>query len=697
MTFSLSRSRRVVTASLVAFAMTIGGVAVPSTINAPAASAQTNPIFRAILQPGSDESQVIASWRTNYNGAEVLEISGPEGTMSFPAKEKKTGQLLYRSNFATATGLKENTEYRYRMGSTAGGWSGWEFFNTGSFGTDWSFITVTDAQIGVDGALAKQTEQWKQTIGSAVADDPNASLIWSLGDQVEGWGAPIAQHDKFFSAPEIRRIPTNALPGNHDTYGGLDNYDEHFINPNQERDIRDFYFERNNVLFIGLDTNASKAADIERHAEHLRRTIANRGAFNDWIIVGMHHAFFSQGNHYTDSDVTALREGLAPVMSELGVDLVLSGHDHIYTRTHLMNGLEPVQPAATPRRGDVLTPGEGEVLYVTTTTAGGGKFYDFKGEDGKKYPNARFETMDPALMHKSTAIWRQDYTEDYLSVDVTGDTLKLTTYNANDPYVIDQVTLNNRDRALPDPRVDGLPTVTETVTETETSGVTTASPTTVTVEPSAEVKTVTSVATSTVNGSAVTFTTEVPTTVPVGEPTTVTEVSTARETVTTEVPTTVVSTVKEPTTVSVGATETVTEVQPGVVTTEATSMVTETVDGSVTTYTTVVPTTVVAEPGEVVTVTETVVTTVPSTVQETVTKTAKPTVDTKPACAGGSASSSKDCEGSSEGDIIAIVVGTFVAIFAALGFGFAVSVKDEDGNLPRWIPAPVRDFLQRIF
>ena len=55
-----------------------------------------------------------------------------------------------------------------------------------------------------------------------------------------------------------------------------------------------------------------------------------------------------------------------------------------------MNGLEPV--AAEAKRGDVLEPNDGEVLYLTTTTAGGGKYYDFQGEDGKKYPKARFET-----------------------------------------------------------------------------------------------------------------------------------------------------------------------------------------------------------------------------------------------------------------------------------------------------------------
>ena len=507
--------------------MTAAALVFTSQVSVPVlATAQTSPISRMVLQPGSKESSVIVSWRTQGPAdKEVLEVTGPDGAQTFEAEEKDGGAIAYVSNYATATGLKENTEYTYRVGSEEGGWSEPETFNTGSFGQDWSFVTVSDAQIGVDADIKGQTEQWNKTIGNAVADAPQASMIWSLGDQVEGWGATIAQYDGYFSSPEIRNIPTNALPGNHETYPSdlaMKHYDEHFINPNQEPDLRDFYFERNNVLFLGLDTNASSDADIERHAEFMRKTIENRGAFNDWIIVGMHHAFFSQGTHYTDGDVTKLREKLAPVMSELDVDAVLSGHDHIYTRTHLMNGLEPVKAPA--KRGDVLAPNDGEVLYITTTSAGGGKFYDFQGEDGKKYPNARMENMDPALPHESTAIWRQDYDEDYMVVDVTGDELTFRTYNANNPNLVDKVTLKNNDHAIADPREE-KPTTPAPATTTEV--VTTVVPTTVTTTETKEVPT-TVTTTLRAEKTTKTVTSMVPTT--------------EEKTITTKVPTTITTT-----------------------------------------------------------------------------------------------------------------------------------------------------------
>lgn len=424
------------------------------------ASAQlaSGPIYRQILQPGASESSVIVSWRTHATRAkeflEVAPTSDPGAVQRFPAQEKNAGRILYKSNFATATGLEENTEYTYRVGSDEGGWSQPETFSTRSFGDDWSFLTVSDAQIGVNLGYDAQTKQWNTTLRNAVADVPEAGFVWSLGDQVEGWGDIFGEYERFFSAPALRRIPTSALAGNHESYPSpleLTHYDEHFINPNQDTASRDFYFTRNNVLFIGLESDHADPAKVAHHADFVRQTVAEHGADKDWIIVGMHHAFFSQGDHYLDSDVKLLRESLAPVFSEVGVDAVLSGHDHIYTRTHLMNGTTPVTPAQAPARGDRLSPGEGEVLYLTTTTAGGGKYYDFADEQGKAYPKARMEHIDPSLPHASTAFRRQDYNPDYMRVDVSNNELTFTTYNANDPSVVDKVTLINRDpkTALP--------------------------------------------------------------------------------------------------------------------------------------------------------------------------------------------------------------------------------------------------------
>ena len=56
-----------------------------------------------------------------------------------------------------------------------------------------------------------------------------------------------------------------------------------------------------------------------------------------WKIVSMHKAIYSNGSHYDDDDVVALRKQLSVLMPQLGIDVVLQGHDHVYLRTSAMN------------------------------------------------------------------------------------------------------------------------------------------------------------------------------------------------------------------------------------------------------------------------------------------------------------------------------------------------------------------------
>ena len=88
------------------------------------------------------------------------------------------------------------------------------------------------------------------------------------------------------------------------------------------------------------------------------------------------------------------------------------------------------------------------------------------------------EHVPQELVHDSTAYWRQDYTPDYLRVDVTGEELRLTTYDEPTGALVDRVTLENRDRALVDPREEQPEPTEEPTTEpsTEPSGEPTTEP-----------------------------------------------------------------------------------------------------------------------------------------------------------------------------------------------------------------------------
>ena len=512
MTVSLSRAPRSIRRTAISTAVVVslfGSATTAVAADAPAGAINTR-ISRIVLGIGSDATEANLAWQSKTNETQFLEYWPTADPTNITRVESPRGpynSAVFYPHEATMTGLEPDTEYAYRVGSDRRGYSEQRTFTTGTDGDSWSFLAMADAQIGVDTKIAEQSAAWNKAVNTATGEHPDSAFIMHLGDQVEGWGAPVKQLEEFTAPEKLQEYRLAVLKGNHETYTLDRHFQDTYFLPNEVDDTANYFFNYNNVLFIGLDGNRASKADIDVHAKFVNETIAAHGADADWVIVGIHHAPFSQGTHYTDKDVVELRNSLTPKLSEAGVDLVLSGHDHIYTRTHLMNGVDPVIPAGASKSGDILIPEDNEVLYVTSTTATGGKYYDFQDENGTTHPNVREENVTD-LAHKSTARWRQDYNPDYTSIDVSSESLKLTTYNINTPYVVDQVTLLKKDATQEEPPQEEAPTTTEKPSATTTSA---AKPTTLT-----SVSTVTLTETSTITSPSPTVvetTKVVPTTV----------------------------------------------------------------------------------------------------------------------------------------------------------------------------------------
>lgn len=512
MTVSLSRAPRSIRRTAISAAVVVslfGSATTAVAADAPAGAINTR-ISRIVLGIGSDATEANLAWQSKTNETQFLEYWPTADPTNITRVESPRGpynSAVFYPHEATMTGLEPDTEYAYRVGSDRRGYSEQRTFTTGTDGDSWSFLAMADAQIGVDTKIAEQSAAWNKAVNTATGEHPDSAFIMHLGDQVEGWGAPVKQLEEFTAPEKLQEYRLAVLKGNHETYMLDRHFQDTYFLPNEVDDTANYFFNYNNVLFIGLDGNRASKADIDVHAKFVNETIAAHGADADWVIVGIHHAPFSQGTHYTDKDVVELRNSLTPELSEAGVDLVLSGHDHIYTRTHLMNGVAPVIPAGASKSGDILIPEDNEVLYVTSTTATGGKYYDFQDENGTTHPNVREENVTD-LAHKSTARWRQDYNPDYTSIDVSPESLRLTTYNINTPYVVDQVTLLKKDATQEDAPQEEAPTTTEKPSATTTSA---AKPTTLT-----SVSTVTLTETSTITSPSPTVvetTKVVPTTV----------------------------------------------------------------------------------------------------------------------------------------------------------------------------------------
>lgn len=158
----------------------------------------------------------------------------------------------------------------------------------------------------------------------------DTELLLITGDVAYDDGT-LAQFENYFFTvyrDYLALVPVLPATGNHD-YGTGDAsaFLQVFRLPANERWYsQDF----GPVHFAVLDTEQSLA----EQATWLRADLAASSA--SWKVVVMHVPPFSSGHHGSDDEV---QRHLVPVFEEMGVDLVLAGHDHNYERTESIGGV----------------------------------------------------------------------------------------------------------------------------------------------------------------------------------------------------------------------------------------------------------------------------------------------------------------------------------------------------------------------
>lgn len=358
-----------------------------------------------ILEVGKYEEYVRVNWYTEELGAFEIRYGAKQGeeepaayVTSLMARKKGgvKGVYCYTAQIsAPAAGEK----FVYRIeGVGSNDASAFYTYQTPQAGNDFNFLFVGDPQIGAEDTT-EDTARWEKALEKGLELAPDAAFLISAGDQVDSGNEERAlqQYMGFRSPAVLKELPVAVIRGNHDGKTSL--YERQFDRDEEEMEYSFLYGD---VLFIALD---SMAASLEQQAEFLRKTVEKYPA--EWIVVIMHYSLFSEGSHAGDSGIIRARSHYAPIFSELGVDLVLAGHDHGYSRSFYMNGPEPTEKA----EGEKLP---GEVLYLTGGSSTGSKFYDAT-EQGAGYAAFTLEDQRPVI----TAISVKDKVMEIKTFDVS--------------------------------------------------------------------------------------------------------------------------------------------------------------------------------------------------------------------------------------------------------------------------------------
>ncbi|MBP0453261.1 metallophosphoesterase family protein [Kitasatospora sp. RG8] len=349
------------------------------------------------LQFGTDaSSEMTVSWITPQSvGRPHVRLGSPDGGLGrvVDAETRTYRDALSKEevyvHHARLSGLRPATTYLYAAGHDGAN------PETGSFTTAprgrsaFTFTSFGDQATpnlrrqvvfpdGVPSPLGKYPVFTSSQVGTAASADivaavervgplfnlVNGDLCYASYSGRHGQSRVATWADWFINNSRSTRLrPWMPCAGNHENEGGngpigAAGYQAYFNLPDSSASLDEetrgmwYAFTVGAVRFISLandDVAIQNSGDTylrgysggaqKRWLERELRAARGSRAI-DWIVVCMHHPMISSSLHGSGSDL-GIRETWGPLFDAYGVDLVVSGHEHYYERSHPVRGTLP--------------------------------------------------------------------------------------------------------------------------------------------------------------------------------------------------------------------------------------------------------------------------------------------------------------------------------------------------------------------
>lgn len=364
------------------------------------------------LQKGTP-TQMTVRWRNTLYNAGRVRFGATPGTLNQTVDEQAvpSGQF---DHVVTLTGLTPNTTYFYSIGAGSDVLAP----TPADPATDFTFTTpptpgtVMNTRIWVlgDAGTSNVNQAAVRDAFYAFTGARTPNLVLQLGDNAYPSGRDTEYQSAVFNMYPTMLRKTVFWPclGNHetdqatafvDTYpyfdiytlptageaGGVASGTEHYYSYNYA-----------NIHFIVLDSmTANRAVDDPATPQNedgpmaawLRNDLQSTTA--RWTIAYWHHPPYTKGSHNSDTEgeLIQMRQNFLPILEGAGVDMVLTGHSHIYERSYLIDGHYGLSTTFTPAMK--INPGDGRPAgngaYLKPLNGGGhkGAVYAVAGSAGQ--------------------------------------------------------------------------------------------------------------------------------------------------------------------------------------------------------------------------------------------------------------------------------------------------------------------------
>lgn len=301
------------------------------------------------LQMLTQDSATIR-WQTRENRMGVLKYGRHPDHLNYTLLEDVVGKV----HSITVNELMPDTRYYYTIGDISG-------YQDPDPEYDW-FHTMPEADsgkptriwvIGDSGQPGEVSLAVRDAMLNWIEENPRTdneyiNLWLSLGDLAYRSGTNEQfQAALFDTYPNILRNQSLwPVYGNHDarrwTYFKLFTLPENGEAGGVPSGTKNYYaIDYGNIHLVMLDTQDSNLNPGSDMLEWLKKDLGQNT--RQWLIAVFHHPPYSKGTHNSDNRkdsagrMAKVREYVLPILEAAAVDLVLSGHSHMYERSHLMD------------------------------------------------------------------------------------------------------------------------------------------------------------------------------------------------------------------------------------------------------------------------------------------------------------------------------------------------------------------------
>ncbi|MFA0438739.1 phosphodiester glycosidase family protein [Vibrio sp. 10N.286.49.B1] len=313
----------------------------------------------AFFMPGKDQSEVKVTWFTDSETEQTYARFGQNNNLNQSGVELESEILPFfygpesgvvRVHHATLTGLQADTEYHYQVGNDDA-WSDVFSFTTDRQDEEVRIHLFGDTQTTNDYHENHGSQLVSEIFAKMQAQLPNPDLILHVGDMTEDM-SDYQLVRQFFEALEGEGRMSSVMfapsMGNHEVYNeGRHKYESIFKSPaNGPFDAPNkqavYSFDYGNARIGVITTEFFTIDEWVTMVDWIEEDMAQ--SEQKWKLLLMHRPPY-EGNK--DSGNEWPKRYLPRLVDKAGIDLVIAGHDHMYSRSLPMAHGQPNESGAT--------------------------------------------------------------------------------------------------------------------------------------------------------------------------------------------------------------------------------------------------------------------------------------------------------------------------------------------------------------